>query len=236
MSSPSVSAIRSRSASRLCSAKMSWKTSASRRYEPRRASSRASGSDRPSVSATARTRKGFTPAMSSWVAADSLMVRRTRSMKLSELLAKHLRPAPAGYPPKGGCFRKCLPPRRPSDTEERAGRRRDRDGRVLPSRDADARAAPGGGGELPRLPPLRARDADRVRRGRARRGGHVRRRAARRPGGPRGQAVRRPRGPDPRPGARRGRDRPEADVRDERRQALQVAAARQAPHPPEAEL
>ena len=63
---------------------------------------------------------------------------------------------------------------------------------------------------------------------------HARRRAARQRGGPRRASVRRPRGPAARQGARRGRDRAEPDLRHERREALQVGAARQAAHPRQA--
>ncbi len=63
----------------------------------------------------------------------------------------------------------------------------------------------------------------------------VRRRTAGRSGGFAGQAVRRAGRADVRPRARRGRDRPVARLRHERRETLQVHAARQAPHPPEAE-
>ena len=69
---------------------------------------------------------------------------------------------------------------------------------------------------------LEAREAD------------VRRRAAGRPGRPAGQALRRPGRPALRPGPGRARHRPPRRLRHQRGQALQVRAARQAPHPQDA--
>ena len=62
----------------------------------------------------------------------------------------------------------------------------------------------------------------------------VRRRAAGRQGGPGRQAVHRPGRADVQPGVGRRRHRPHRGVRDQRRQALQVRAGRQPPHPRQA--
>ncbi len=85
---------------------------------------------------------------------------------------------------------------------------------------------------MPKMPAVRERHPDRVRRGPARRRAGARRRAARRQRGHRGPSLRRSGRRRPRPRARGGRDRPLARVHHERREALQVPHARQAPDPP----
>ena len=85
-----------------------------------------------------------------------------------------------------------------------------------------------------RLRAVGAGHADRVRHRAVDGLADVRGRAARRPGGPRRRAVRRPgRAPaGPRAGA--GRDRPRRDLRDQRREALPLRAARHPAHPQDA--
>ena len=87
---------------------------------------------------------------------------------------------------------------------------------------------------LPRVPDRRARDAGGARRRREARAPDVRRRAARRPGRPARPALRRPGRHAARARPRGARRAARQGLHHERGQALQVRAARQAPHPQDA--
>src|SRR4029453_3834425 len=86
----------------------------------------------------------------------------------------------------------------------------------------NARRSEERGCELPPVPPLGAGHPDGLRRGIARRAERLGGGGPRRPGGKGRSAVRRARRPTARRGARTGRNRPEARLRDQRRQVLQV--------------
>ena len=87
---------------------------------------------------------------------------------------------------------------------------------------------------LPAMPARRDRDAGRARRRAARVAHDAGRRAARRRGGRQGPPVRRSGGPAVARRARRGGHRRRRRLRHQRRQALQLRAARQAAHPQDA--
>ncbi len=94
----------------------------------------------------------------------------------------------------------------------------------------------GSGRRLHRLPALQKRHPDRLRRRPQKRRPHVPRRTTGRSGGSKRETVHWTGRPDSRPRPRRSRDRSQLGLRHEHGEAFQMGAARETPHPPEAEL